>query len=85
VAKSSRCNAKPILLHGFDELATGIAEPEPDIFVIFTSSNGYTTHENYMYRLNFRSKTDDGRLIGPFNPALYSPPTMGAVLRMELA
>jgi 4-carboxymuconolactone decarboxylase len=22
---------------------------------------------------NFRSKTDDGRLIGPFNPALYSP------------
>jgi hypothetical protein len=46
-------NAKPILLHGFDELTTGIAELGPDIFVIFTS-NGYTTHENYMYRLDLR-------------------------------
>ena len=28
---------KPVLLHTFDELATGIAELEPDVFVVFTT------------------------------------------------
>jgi hypothetical protein len=28
---------KPVLLHAFDEPATGIAELEPDVFVVFTT------------------------------------------------
>jgi len=47
---------KPVLLHTFDELATGIAELEPDVFVVFTT-NAYTTHENYLHRLNLRGWT----------------------------
>ena len=31
---------KPVLLHTFDELTTGIAELEPDLFVVLTN-NGY--------------------------------------------
>jgi hypothetical protein len=44
------------LLHTFDELTTGIAELEPDVFVVFTT-NAYTTHENYMHRLDLRGWT----------------------------
>src|SRR5262245_26697357 len=47
---------KPVLLHTFDELATGIAELEPDVFVVFTT-NAYTTHENYLHRLDLRGWT----------------------------
>lgn len=46
----------PLLLHRFDELATGIAELEPDVFIVFTN-NGYTTHENYLHRLDLRGWT----------------------------
>jgi hypothetical protein len=44
---------EPVLLHTFSELATGIAELEPDVFVVI-STNGYTTHENYLHRLDLR-------------------------------
>jgi hypothetical protein len=47
---------RPVLLHAFDELATGIAELEPDVFIVFTN-NGYTTHENYLHRLDLRGWT----------------------------
>ena len=47
---------KPVLLHIFNELATGIAELEPDVFVVFTT-NAYTTHENYLHRLDLRGWT----------------------------
>ena len=43
----------PMLLHTFHELATGIAEVEADVFVVCTN-NGYTTHENYLHRLDLR-------------------------------
>ena len=43
----------PMLLHTFDELAGGIAELEPDVFAICTG-NVYTTHENYLHRLDLR-------------------------------
>ena len=44
---------EPVLLHTFDELATGIAELEPDLFVVI-STNAYTTHENYLHRVDLR-------------------------------
>jgi hypothetical protein len=47
---------KPVLLHTFGEIATGIAELEPDVFVVMTS-NAYTTHENYLHRLDLRDWT----------------------------
>jgi hypothetical protein len=47
---------EPVLLHTFDELTTGIAELEPDVFVVFTT-NAYTTHENYLHRLDMRGWT----------------------------
>jgi hypothetical protein len=43
----------PMLIHAFEELTGGIAELEPDVFVICTG-NVYTTHENYLYRLDLR-------------------------------
>ena len=47
---------EPILLYTFDQLTTGIAELAPDVFVVFTT-NAYTTHENYMHRLDLRGWT----------------------------
>jgi hypothetical protein len=47
---------KPTLLHTFGELATGIAELEPDVFVVLTT-NAYTTHETYLHRLDLRDWT----------------------------
>jgi hypothetical protein len=44
----------PMLLHTFGELAGGIAELDRDIFAICTG-NVYTTHENYLHRLDLRS------------------------------
>ncbi len=42
-----------LLLHTFDEPATGIAEVEPDVFLILTG-NLYTTHEAYARQLDLR-------------------------------
>lgn len=47
---------KPVLLHTFGELAAGIAELEPDVFIVMTGSV-YTTHENYLHRLDLRGWT----------------------------
>ena len=47
---------QPLLLHTFDQLASGIVELEPDIFYIATS-NWYTTHDSYLHRLDFRKWT----------------------------
>jgi hypothetical protein len=44
---------EPSLLHTFGELAGGIAELAPDIFIVI-SGNAYTTHENYLHRLDLR-------------------------------
>jgi hypothetical protein len=45
--------ARPVLVHTFDQLASGIVETEPDVFCI-TSSDGYTTHESFLHRLDLR-------------------------------
>ncbi len=55
----------PMLLHIFEELATGIVELEPEVFIICTG-NGYTTHENYLHRLDLRG----WRPGQPANPEL---------------
>ncbi len=44
---------EPVRLHSFEQLPTGIIEIEPDVFLICTS-NLYTTHESFLYRLDLR-------------------------------
>ena len=44
---------KPVCLHTFEQPSLGIAEIEPDVFLVFTS-NLYTTHESFAHRLNLR-------------------------------
>ena len=44
---------EPVLLHRFDQPATGLVEIEPDLFLVSTS-NLYTTHESYLHRLDLR-------------------------------
>lgn len=57
--------AEPVLLHTFGELAGGIAELKPDVFVVI-SANAYTTHENYLHRLDLRDWT-------PGTPVMLEP------------
>ena len=45
--------AGPVLVHTFDQLASGIVETDPDVFHI-SSSDGYTTHESFLHRLDLR-------------------------------
>jgi hypothetical protein len=42
---------EPTLVHTFDHITMGIAESEPDVFYI-SLSDGYTTHESYLVRLD---------------------------------
>lgn len=42
-----------------------------------------TTMIRWADRAQFQSKTDDGRLIGPFNPGLYSPSIGSAFLDLH--
>jgi hypothetical protein len=44
---------QPVLLHTFDQLVGGISELERDVFVVLTG-NVYTTHDNYVHRLDLR-------------------------------
>ena len=44
---------EPVRLYCFEQLPTGVIEIEPDIFLICTS-NLYTTHDSYLYRLDLR-------------------------------
>jgi alkylhydroperoxidase family enzyme len=44
---------EPVMLHRFDQLATGLVEIEPDVFLVSTS-NLYTTHESSLHRLDLR-------------------------------
>jgi len=55
--------AEPLLLHRFGALAGGIAELEPDVFAVL-AGNIYTTHDNYLYRLDLRGWAP-GRLAVP--------------------
>lgn len=55
-ARNAGGPVEPVLLHTFGELAGGIAELKPDVFVVI-SANAYTTHENYLHRLDMRGWT----------------------------
>ncbi len=48
--------AGPVLVHTFGQLTSGIVETEPEVFYISTS-DGYTTHESYLHRLDLRQWT----------------------------
>lgn len=65
--------AEPLLLHTFDAVAGGVAELEPDVFAILTG-NIYTTHDNYLYRLDLRDWTP-GKPASP-NLLLAFPPAL---------
>jgi hypothetical protein len=47
-----RTEVTPVLVHRFDHLVLGIAEAEPDVFVICLS-DVYTTHESHLIRIDF--------------------------------
>jgi hypothetical protein len=46
----------PVLLHTFDYLVMGIAETEPDVFVICVT-DGYASHESQLFRIDFNGWT----------------------------
>ncbi len=51
--ESGNGEATPVCIHTFDQPSLGIAEIEPDVFLVFTS-NLYTTHESYAHHLDLR-------------------------------
>jgi hypothetical protein len=53
----------PVLVHTFDHLITGIAEIEPDLFIV-SLSDAYTTHESHLARIDFNGWTP-GKPITP--------------------
>ncbi|WP_328606946.1 hypothetical protein OG943_44835 [Amycolatopsis sp. NBC_00345] len=46
----------PVLVHRFDHMVTGIAEAEPDVFVV-SLTEGYTTHESHLVRIDLNGWT----------------------------
>jgi hypothetical protein len=44
--------AEPILVHTFDQLASGLVETQPDVFLLSTSDG--PAHESYLRRLDLR-------------------------------
>jgi hypothetical protein len=55
-APTTHTPVDPVLVHTFDHLTMGIAEAEHDIFYI-SISDGYTTHESYLMRLDLNGWT----------------------------
>jgi hypothetical protein len=46
----------PLLVHTFEHLISGIAEVEPDVFIV-NLSDAYTTHESHLARIDFTNWT----------------------------
>ena len=44
---------QPVRLHTFDQPTLGLAEIEPDVFLML-SCNLYTTHESFIHKLDLR-------------------------------
>lgn len=53
----------PVRLHTYDEMAGGIIELEPDVFLLL-SGNAYTTHESFLHCLDLR-RWEAGSSISP--------------------
>src|SRR5262249_14634053 len=49
----ARPRAAPVLVHTFDQVASGLVETQPDIFHISTST-GDRAHESFLHRLDLR-------------------------------
>jgi hypothetical protein len=58
-----RAEVSPVLVHAFDHPVTGIAEIEPDVFIV-SLTEGYTTHESHLARIDFNGWTP-GKPISP--------------------
>jgi hypothetical protein len=56
-------DVSPVLIHTFDHPITGIAETEPDAFII-SLTDGYTTHESHLARIDFNGWTP-GKPVSP--------------------
>jgi hypothetical protein len=57
--------AEPVLVHTFDHPITGIAEVAPDVFIVCLTE-GYTTHESHLARIDFNGWTPGA----PLSPEL---------------
>ena len=55
--------AQPVRLHTFDAPTTGLAEIEPDVFLML-AGNLYTTHESFIYKIDL-TRWSPGDLIKP--------------------
>lgn len=55
--------ASPVLVHTFDYLVMGIAEAEPDVFVVCVT-DGYATHVSYLVRIDLNGWTP-GKPVTP--------------------
>lgn len=51
-----RAEISPVLVHTFDHPVTGIAEIEPDVFIVCLTE-GYTTHESHVARIDLNDWT----------------------------
>jgi hypothetical protein len=49
----TRPQARPVLVHTFDQVISGLVETQPDVFHISTS-NGHRAHESFLHRLDLR-------------------------------
>ena len=56
----------PVRLHTFDQPTTGLAEIEPDVFLML-AGNLYTTHESFIYRIDLKGWTPGQ----PIRPELF--------------
>ena len=62
-ASESGAEVTPVLVHTFDHPVMGIAEAEPDVFIVCLS-DGYTTHESHLVRVDFNGWTP-GKPVAP--------------------
>ena len=51
-----RADVRPVLVHTFEHMVSGIAEVEPDVFVLCVS-DAYESHESYLVRIDLNDWT----------------------------
>jgi hypothetical protein len=48
-----RADVRPVLVHTFEHMISGIAEVEPDVFILCVS-DAYESHESYLVRIDLK-------------------------------
>ena len=66
---------EPVLLHRFDQLATGLVEIEPDLFLVSTS-NAYTDHDSFLHLVDMRGY-EPGAAVWPETLFHFPPAARG--------